>query len=338
MLFSWQNSPLDGLTIYYHIHIIITMSQELGLPELVCKRCGHEWIPRSYKLPTQCPRCHSPYWNTTKWKGIEKKEEPQPGPKPQAQKIGQCIYCNTTKNLSTEHIIPEGLLGIHSLEEASCKKCHDITSAFELRVLRDYFNKGQTSLKLPTRNSKKRSKFLDYTIRENGIEKVVSIPDSDITSMFMMPTLGKPGYLTGKKSARGFSVRGTSLHGNQADIILKKLQDSYDAENINFTVNLDNSFPRLLAKIAYGMVVMSCGLDEIQEAFVLPSILGKKDDIGMWVGCNNPDQSPASLPSIENVIHFMELEVDDDNVISANIRLFQSFQTPQYVVVVGRLS
>ena len=28
-----------------------------------CKRCGHQWIPRSEKEPKVCPKCNSPYWN-----------------------------------------------------------------------------------------------------------------------------------------------------------------------------------------------------------------------------------------------------------------------------------
>ncbi len=31
---------------------------------LLCKRCGHSWIPRSEKSPKFCPKCNSPYWQT----------------------------------------------------------------------------------------------------------------------------------------------------------------------------------------------------------------------------------------------------------------------------------
>ena len=35
------------------------------LPTLTCKRCGHTWIPRSTNKPKNCPnpKCKSPYWN-----------------------------------------------------------------------------------------------------------------------------------------------------------------------------------------------------------------------------------------------------------------------------------
>jgi len=30
-----------------------------------CHRCDHEWLPRdANRLPTVCPGCKSPYWNT----------------------------------------------------------------------------------------------------------------------------------------------------------------------------------------------------------------------------------------------------------------------------------
>ena len=30
---------------------------------LTCKRCNHEWTPRTKQPPVSCPKCHSPYWN-----------------------------------------------------------------------------------------------------------------------------------------------------------------------------------------------------------------------------------------------------------------------------------
>lgn len=31
--------------------------------KLKCKRCKHEWWPRTPELPEICPNCKSPYWN-----------------------------------------------------------------------------------------------------------------------------------------------------------------------------------------------------------------------------------------------------------------------------------
>lgn len=43
---------------------------EIKLTKLKCKRCGHghkkPWYPRKEQYPKICPKCKSPYWDTTK--------------------------------------------------------------------------------------------------------------------------------------------------------------------------------------------------------------------------------------------------------------------------------
>lgn len=34
-----------------------------SITKLTCNRCGKSWWPKSPKLPLQCPKCRSPYWN-----------------------------------------------------------------------------------------------------------------------------------------------------------------------------------------------------------------------------------------------------------------------------------
>ena len=36
------------------------------ISQLICRKCGHTWVPRQIKMPKQCPRCHSPNWLTGK--------------------------------------------------------------------------------------------------------------------------------------------------------------------------------------------------------------------------------------------------------------------------------
>jgi len=248
--------------------------------------------------------------------------------------IGQCIYCKSTNDLSDEHIVPHGLAGPWQLLSASCPKCCKITSAFERAVLRKYFIQVRTKLGLPTYHAKKRPKSFKFTVKINGREEFVDIPVSDITTLFAMPQIKKPGYITNNRQGKGFSITGMSLHGSRSG--LEDFRAKYNLESFNYTVTLDNSFLRLLAKIAYGMVVHQYGLDAIQEAFVLPSILGMKDDVGVWVGCKDPDKSPDLLPK-ERVLHRINVMVNDKNEVATTIRLFADFQTPEYLVIVGRL-
>jgi predicted Zn-ribbon and HTH transcriptional regulator len=40
-----------------------------------CNRCDHEWLPRMEKIPVECPKCKSTYWN--KERTYKKKGSPE---------------------------------------------------------------------------------------------------------------------------------------------------------------------------------------------------------------------------------------------------------------------
>jgi len=42
--------------------------------KFVCKRCGHEWTPRSELRPKVCPnlKCKSPYWDRERVRKVKK--------------------------------------------------------------------------------------------------------------------------------------------------------------------------------------------------------------------------------------------------------------------------
>ena len=89
---------------------------------------------------------------------------------------------------------------------------------------------------------------------------------------------------------------------------------------------------RLLAKIAYGYAVTQFGLTGIQEAFVIPAILGKRDDIGMWVGCDGR----RTMGTAFNLWH-TRLDVSR-GIILARVKLFAKADGTEYQVVVGKIS
>ena len=41
------------------------ISMILKIKKLKCKRCEHEWVPRTEEVYL-CPKCHSPKWNVEK--------------------------------------------------------------------------------------------------------------------------------------------------------------------------------------------------------------------------------------------------------------------------------
>lgn len=48
---------------------------EETIARIKCLRCGHEWYPRSTKLPVTCSKCRSPFWNIPKVRKSKKEDK-----------------------------------------------------------------------------------------------------------------------------------------------------------------------------------------------------------------------------------------------------------------------
>jgi len=59
---------------------------EIKLPGFVCERCEHTWVGRNGGKPVVCPSCKSPYWDTPRKVGKEKKEKEDYGLFPNERK------------------------------------------------------------------------------------------------------------------------------------------------------------------------------------------------------------------------------------------------------------
>lgn len=111
---------------------------------------------------------------------------------------------------------------------------------------------------------------------------------------------------------------------------VKELSELLNADSLIFRATYTgHNLARLLAKIAYGFAVERFGVSIIDDAYVLPSLLGQAEDIGKWVGCTD------ETPSATNNRHEIRLSVKNGDIY-ANIRLFAEYQVaPEYLVVVG---
>lgn len=41
------------------------MTMKIDIQKLLCKRCGHEWVPKIVEVRI-CPKCKSAYWDKEK--------------------------------------------------------------------------------------------------------------------------------------------------------------------------------------------------------------------------------------------------------------------------------
>ncbi|MFC2071890.1 HNH endonuclease [Chloroflexota bacterium] len=249
---------------------------------------------------------------------------------PLTRHIGRCVYCGSTDNLTDEHIVPHGLKGPWQLLKGSCNAYNQITSAFERSVLQEQFILPRVALDLPTYHPKNRPQKFSFEVEKGGRKEKIVLPVTDCPPIFMMLDLEKPRYIANYDYEKGVMVKGCSLHGpSQA-----KLKEKLSIEGISLTTSFaGNCFERVLAKIAYGMIILAYGSDALEECYVLPCILGQKDDVGYWVGSSGKDY--RILPP-EKALHRIFLTVNGKEV-GALIRLFANYQTPEYLVIVGKL-
>ena len=97
----------------------------------------------------------------------------------------------------------------------------------------------------------------------------------------------------------------------------------------------------MVAKIGYCAVVALFGLDSFDQRFVLPALLGEKDDIGFWIGCD-PEGRITPLIGKQRVKNIIKIGIvkkagNDTRYVVAKLKFFASSDAPEYIVVVGTL-
>ncbi len=80
----------------------------------------------------------------------------------------------------------------------------------------------------------------------------------------------------------------------------------------------------MLAKIAYGFAVAFVGLDNFEKVYLVPTILGQKDDAGRWVGCANDLKL-----DVGKYFHHVDVSIVNREVI-VRIKLFAIFNVPEF--------
>jgi len=243
--------------------------------------------------------------------------------------VNKCIYCGKENNLTDEHIVPFGLNGPWILKKASCESCAEITSEFEFDVLRKTLEIPRTALNLPTRRPHLRSNKFTLSVKKAGNEKTTSITLDKYLTILFLPLYKLPAYIDGREYSKGVDICGISsvLIKN---IRLQYLKKKYKVKDIKVQQTwYGNSFERLLVKIAYGFSIAYYGIEKLKKVYIVPTILGEKDDVGRWVGC-----ATDTVLSVGKYLHQVQLDEYKGDII-VRIKLFSLFNVPEYIVVVG---
>lgn len=279
-------------------------------------------------------------------------------------RVGCCIYCGkegSEKNpLTAEHIIPYGLKGYYVLSEASCTDCAAITSKFEKDVLRLTLGQARALLDYPTRRRKNRPKKFPLAVKIDGIEKKILLPPNEYPIRLCLLEFKAPAYFDKQTPVVGITCT-ANWEAHIGGLTIERLQEKYGFQEAKQSITWrPDSFARLLAKIAYGFTVACFGLENVEENYVLPYIMGEKfDGISNWVGgaeeiipeIEGGKSLREMFDGISNCIgetekkqivdekspHDINIYVSNRMEVLVRLKLLAQYGPPDYLVLVGRL-
>jgi len=168
----------------------------------------------------------------------------------------------------------------------------------------------------------------------HGEEETIQVNLDDYPLLVDFPIFPPPAYLTQSAEYKsGILMSGivSVLFGPSPDDVAK----SYGAKQLKMTANYQHvAFARMIAKIACSFAVAEHAIYDLDgDPPVLPTILGKTDEIGRWVGTlTKPVEThPGHLHRI--MVHYEQ----DKRLLIGEVQLFAESQTPSYGVILGNL-
>lgn len=248
--------------------------------------------------------------------------------------VGQCIYCGATQDLRDEHVVPYGLNGRWILRDATCKLCADITSLFELEVLRKALLAPRAVLGFKTRRKGQRPQSLPLQIDRGGGPVAVDLPLDKHPGIAVFPRFESPSWLRGRERRSGIAVVGASVarFGSVPPVALAR---ELHGSKLQVTVQYEPlAFARLIAKVAFGFCVGQFGLSFMKDSYLTAGILGASGDLGTWVGSTSGYALDLSPPPEGRVTHAVGTDVVNGDIV-AYVRLLAWAVPDEYIAVVA---
>ncbi len=250
--------------------------------------------------------------------------------------IHKCIYCGSHgPSLTDEHGIPFGLLPLNApglvLRSASCTSCSGITSAFERSVLQRLWRPARSGLGLRSYRKRNREKKYPLTIVRDGEAEEILLPLEEYPATMQFTEYPPPACFQGGVHKNGVLLNALRLI-QVAGPPLQELASRLGVKSFQFNGVFEGvTYERLLLKIAYCFSVAFLGLGSFERVYILPALMGERQDIGTWLGCDGESHLDA------RGFHGCLVSISGRDVV-CRIRLFSKFPSPEYVVVVGKVS
>lgn len=247
-----------------------------------------------------------------------------------------CIYCGSTDQLSSEHIVPYAWGGTIQVHNGSCEVCRLVTSAFENYALNDgamaYVRKA---IGLPSRSNHKSIKgLIDIGMEGRDGEAVTIHADTDRPVILGFPLFARPGLLSGDGTRVTLDMKGLAAAAFGAD-----LSTFMEGQSAAGAVQREGSkrvmaFARTVAKIAYGWAWRDGVLERLGGASGLVDAFMRHPDIlGAFLGTK-----PSPYERYSGIQLRVEYKLSmPRRLVYLEVQMFADAAAPIYEVVLGRV-
>ncbi len=244
-----------------------------------------------------------------------------------------CIYCNSTMQLSKEHVVPFALGGTLVIFNGSCEACREITQKFENASL----NQGSmrearyvSDIQSRTKHASAKKKVAVSLIR-NGVEFVENFATEDLPILLSLPCFSSPAIFDSRPDTRielaGWATLsfGPDLQGFLKDAGVTEMRSEE-------TKKSPVAFAQMIAKIAYGFAWCHGILELLEESpELVKAFMTNPNELGRFVGTKAPPF--RQFPGFDFRIEYQYEPAL--RIVYAEIQVFPDAATPTYIVVIG---
>jgi len=256
--------------------------------------------------------------------------------------INHCVYCGTRDGpFSDEHTVPVALGGDRYLENAACETCRKITNdGFENACLSIMLESQRFHLGLMGKKARPKLKIGIGEPQAGFKWKHVSRDKHPLA--LVLPRLAEPALFTGHEYGETAQLAGLwAWREENVEAILQEHAKESGGQKARFFQPFNfHLFSRMLAKIAHTEAIGQFGEASFRP-YLPPLILGKTQAVARYVGGNPAIPGGEAEKHIEwltNSVSFgvaKPLLTGMPALLTTAIRLFDSFNAPGYVVIVG---
>ena len=245
-----------------------------------------------------------------------------------------CIYCGSFDLLTDEHVVPLGLGGDLIFPKSSCVACNEMTSRFELKVLRGHMTVARAVAGLPTRRKKGRPTSVSTKIiRSDGSTAQVVIPLANAGALMLLPVLAPAAMIYGFDPVPNVQISGIDAINVGQDLSLFAVK--HGADGIAGEVRLEHfTFCQVLCKIAYSYQVAMHGAFERNESPALAILRGEELNASNWVGTSMLPLNQQLTKSLHLIESRARPSPHRETVQVVTIQLFSNAGQSTFEVVV----